>query len=88
MTPREGMDAKLMEVAIWISENPEAAKRNMKPVRSAEVLEPGVYFNTGTGMVDRIYAPQRVALGHRTFRISKDPDTPAEEIKDRLTGGR
>lgn len=77
---RERMQRGLMEVAVWLSEHPEA-KKNLKPIRSAEILKPGVYFNVGTGMVDRVHAPQRVALGHRLYRISKDPSAPAEEIK-------
>ncbi|MGH3086254.1 MAG: hypothetical protein ACRDSJ_02905 [Rubrobacteraceae bacterium] len=85
---REAMSHELMEVAVWISENPKSARKNMKPIRSAEILKPGVYFNTGTGMVDRVYSPQRVALGHRMFRISNDPDAPAEDIEREIKEGR
>ena len=42
----------------------------------------------GTGMVDRIYTPQRVALGHKMFRISRDPATPAEEIRRKALEGK
>jgi hypothetical protein len=52
------------------------------------VLEPGVYYNMGTGMVDRIFTPQRVALGHKMFRITSDPAAPVEEIRRKVTGGK
>ncbi|HEX5699406.1 MAG TPA: hypothetical protein VFX77_02060, partial [Rubrobacter sp.] len=54
----------------------------------AKVLDPGVYFNRGTGMVDRIFSPQRVALGHMMFRISRDPASPAEEIRRTALEGK
>ena len=47
-----------MDLGVWLVEHPEAALRNLKPIRSAKVLEPGVYYNMGTGMVDRIYTPR------------------------------
>jgi hypothetical protein len=85
---REMMQQELMDLGVWLVEHPDAALRNLKPVRSAKVLEPGVYYNMGTGMVDRIYAPQRVALGHRMFRISRDPASPVEEIRRTALEGK
>jgi hypothetical protein len=85
---REMMQQELMDLGVWLVEHPDAALRNLKPVRSAKVLEPGVYYNMGTGMVDRIYTPQRVALGHRMFRISRDPASPVEEIRRKAMGGK
>ena len=85
---REMMQQELMDLGVWLVEHPEAASRNLKPIRSAEVLRPGVYYNRGTGMVDRIYSPQRVALGHRMFRISGDPAAPVEEIRRRVLEGK
>jgi hypothetical protein len=85
---REMMQQELMDLGVWLVEHPDAALRNLKPVRSAKVLEPGVYYNMGTGMVDRIYTPQRVALGHRMFRISRDPASPVEEIRRTALEGK
>jgi hypothetical protein len=85
---REMMQQELMDLGVWLVEHPDAALRNLKPVRSAKVLEPGVYYNMGTRMVDRIYTPQRVALGHRMFRISRDPASPVEEIRRKAMGGK
>ena len=85
---REMMQQELMDLGVWLVEHPEAAGKNLKPIRSAEVLEPGVYYNMGTGMVDRIFTPQRVALGHKMFRISKDPASPVEEIRRKAMEGR
>jgi hypothetical protein len=85
---REMMQQELMDLGAWLVEHPDAAFRNLKPVRSAKVLEPGVYYNMGTGMVDRIYTPQRVALGHRMFRISRDPASPVEEIRRTALEGK
>ena len=85
---RETMQQELMELGAWLSEHPEKAPKNLKPIRSAKVLEPGVYYNMGTGMVDRIFSPQRVALGHKMFRVSKDPAAPVEEIRRRVLEGR
>ena len=82
------MQQDLMDLGVWLVEHPEAAGKNLKPIRSAEVLEPGVYCNMGTGMVDRIFTPQRVALGHKMFRISKDPASPVEEIRRKAMEGR
>ncbi len=67
------MQQDLMDLGVWLVEHPEAATKNLEPIRSAKVLEPGVYYNMGTGMVDRIFTPQRVALGHKMFRISSRP---------------
>ena len=75
------MQQDLMDVGVWLVEHPEAATKNLEPIRSVKVLEPGVYYNMGTGMVDRIFTPQRVALGHKMYRISSDPASPAEDIR-------
>jgi hypothetical protein len=85
---REMMQQELMDLGVWLVEHPDAALRNLKPVRSAKVLEPGVYYNMGTGMVDRIFTPQRVALGHKMFRISRDPASPEEDIRRRALEGK
>jgi hypothetical protein len=85
---REMMQQELMDVGVWLIEHPEAATKNLEPIRSAKILEPGVYYNMGTGMVDRIFTPQRVALGHKMFRISSDPASPTEEIRHKAMGGK
>ena len=85
---REMMQQDLMDLGVWLVEHPEAALRNLKPIRNAKVLEPGVYYNMGTGMVDRIYALQSVALGHKIFRISRDPALPVEEIRHTALEGK
>jgi hypothetical protein len=85
---REMMQQELMDLGVWLIEHPEAALSNLEPIRSARVLEPGVYYNMGTGMVDRIYSPQHVPLGHRLFRISSDPAAPVEEIQRKVMEGR
>ncbi len=85
---REMMQQDLMDLGVWLSEHPEAAPRNLKPIRSTEVLKPGVYYNMGTGMVDRIFSPQRVALGHKMFRVSRDPAAPVREIQRRVLEGK
>jgi len=85
---REMMEQGLMDLGAWLSERPAVAKKNLKPIRSAKLLQPGVYFNRGTGMVDRIFAPQHVALGHQIFRISKDPTAPVEDIRRKAKEGR
>jgi hypothetical protein len=84
---REMMQQELMDLGVWLIDHPEAATRNLEPIRSARVLVPGVYYNMGTGMVDRIFAPQRVALGHRMFRVSRDPAAPVEEIRRKVMEG-
>ncbi len=83
---REGMTRELMELGRWLTEHLEAANKRLKPVRSAKELEPGVYFNLGTGMVDRIFRPQHVPLGHRLFRVSTDPAAPVEELRRKVMG--
>jgi hypothetical protein len=85
---REMMQQDLMDLGVWLAEHPEAAFRNLKPIRSAKVLEPGVYYNMGTGMVDRIFTLQRVALGHKMFRISRDPASPVEDIRRTVLEGK
>jgi hypothetical protein len=85
---REAMQQELMQLGIWLAEHPEAAPKNLKPIRSAEVLKPGVYYNRGTGMVDRIFSPQRVPLGHQLFRVSKDPAATVETLRRRIVEGK
>ena len=85
---REAMQQELMDLGVWLIEHPEAAVRNLKPIRSAKVLDPGVYYNMGTGMVDRIFSPQHIALGHKMFRISTDPASPVQEIRRRVLEGK
>jgi hypothetical protein len=85
---REMMQQELMDLGVWLIEHPDVATKNLEPIRSAKVLEPGVYYNMGTGMVDRIYAPQRAALGHKMFRISRDPASPVEEIRRTALEGK
>ena len=85
---RETMQQDLMDLGVWLTENPEMAPKNLKPIRSAKILPPGVYYNMGTGMVDRIFSPQRVALGHKMFRVSRDPAAPVEEIRRRVLEGK
>ena len=85
---REGMTRELMELGRWLTEHPEAANKRLKPIRSAKELEPGVYFNLGTGMVDRIFRPQHVALGHKMFRINTDPAAPVEALRRRVLEGK
>ena len=84
---RETMQQDLMDLGAWLTENPEMAPKNLKPIRSAKILAPGVYYNMGTGMVDRIYSPQHVPLGHRLFRISSDPAAPVEQIRRKVMEG-
>jgi hypothetical protein len=85
---REAMQQELMDLGVWLIEHPEAATRNLKPIRSAKVLQPGVYYNMGTGMVERIFSPQRVALGHKMFRISRDPAASVDEIRRTVLEGK
>jgi hypothetical protein len=85
---REAMQQELIDLGRWLTEHPEAARKNLKPIRSARVLEPGVYYSEGTGMVDRIYSPQHVPLGHRLFRISTDPAAPVSELRRKVLEGR
>jgi hypothetical protein len=85
---REMMQQELMDIGVWLFEHPESATRNLQPIRSAKAVQPGVYYNMGTGMVDRIFTPQHVALGHKMFRISRDPATPAQEIRRKALEGK
>ena len=85
---REMMQQELMDLGVWLIEHPEVALCNLEPIRSARVLEPGVYYNMGTGMVDRIFAPQHVPLGHSLFRVSSDPAAPVEEIRRKVMEGK
>jgi hypothetical protein len=85
---REMMQQELMDLGVWLADHPEAAAKNLKPIRSSKVLEPGVYYNRGTGMVDRIFRPQRVALGHKMYRVSRDPAAPVSEIRRRVLEGK
>ncbi len=87
-THREAMTQDLMRLGLWLTEHPEAAPKNLKPVRSAKLLKPGVYYNMGTGMVDRIFAPQHVALGHKMFRISQDPAAHVDELRRKVMEGK
>ncbi len=85
---REAMQQELMNLGVWLGEHPKAAKKNLKPIRGSVLLEPGVYYNIGTGMVERIYAPQHMALGSRVFRVKRDPAAPVEEIRRRVLEGK
>jgi hypothetical protein len=87
-THRETMTHDLMVLGRWLSENPEAAPKNLKPVRSAKSLQPGVYYNMGTGTVDRVFTPQHVALGHQMFRVTSDPDAPVEMLRRKIMEGK
>ena len=84
---RERMQQELMDLGAWLTEHPEARK-NLKPVRDRVVLDPGVYYNTGTGMIERIYTPQHIALGARWFRVSSDPAAPIGEIRHKVLEGK
>jgi hypothetical protein len=85
---REAMQQELMDLGVWLTEHLDAAYENLEPVRRPAPLEPGVYYNQGTGMVDRIYFPQRPALGSKMFRISSDPDASVQEIRRRVIEGK
>ncbi len=85
---REMMQQELMNLGAWLAEHPEAAKKNLKPIRDKTLLDPGVYYNTGTEMVERIYTPQHIALGARWFRVKSDPAAPVEEIRRKVLGGK
>lgn len=90
-TRREAMTQRLMELAVWLSEHPKEMRKNLKAVRSLgsrAMLEPGVYYNSGLRMIERVYRPQHVALGHNMFRISTDPAAPAEEIRRKVLEGK
>jgi len=85
---REAMQQELIDLGRWLTEHPKVHKKNLKPIRGSVVLDPGVYYNTGTGMVERIYSPQHIALGARWFRIKSDPAAPVEEIRRRALEGK
>ena len=85
---REAPQQELIDLGRWLIDHPEARDKNLKPVRGSVVLEPGVYYNTGTGMVERIYAPMHVALGARWFRVKNDPGAPISEIRRRVLEGK
>ena len=84
---RETMQQELMDLGVWLTEHPEAAHKNLKAVRGSVVLKPGVYYNTGTGMIERIHAPQHMALGSRVFRVNSNPAAPVEEIRRKVLEG-
>jgi hypothetical protein len=46
---RETMQQELMDLGVWLIAHPEAAVRNLKPIRSAKLLEPGVYSTGARG---------------------------------------
>jgi hypothetical protein len=85
---RETMQQELMDLGAWLTEHPEAARKNLKPIRGSVLLKPGVYYNIGTGMVERIHASQHMALGSRVFRIKTDPAAPIKEIRRRVLEGK
>ncbi len=85
---REAMQQELIDLGRWLTEHPKVHKKNLKPIRGSVVLDPGVYYNTGTGMVERIYSPQHIALGARWFRIKSDPAAPVEEIRRQALEGK
>ena len=85
---REAMQQELMDLGVWLGEHPKAARKNLKPIRGSVLLKPGIYYNIGTGMVERIFAPQHMALGSRVFRIKRDPAAPVEEIRRRVLEGK
>jgi hypothetical protein len=85
---RETMQQELMDLGVWLIEHPEAATKNLKPIRDRVVLDPGIYYNRGTGLIERIYAPQHIALGHRMFRVSSDPAAPVEDIRRKAMEGK
>ena len=87
-TFREAPQQELMDLGAWLAEHPKAAKKNLKPIRSTVVLDPGVYYNRGTGVVERLYSPQHMALGHQVFRVSTDPAAPVEEIRRKVLEGK
>lgn len=87
-THRERIEQELLTLGGWLVEHPRAARKNLKPMRGAGPLEPGVYFNQGTGVVERFYRSQRRALGSRMFRVNSDPAAPVEEIRRKVMEGR
>lgn len=87
-THREALQQELLELGAWLAEHPGMAPKNLKPIRNSKPLEPGVYYNRGTEVVERIYHPQRPALGSRMFRVSSDPAAPVHELRRRVMEGR
>ncbi len=85
---REAPQQELMDLGAWLAEHPKAARENLKPVRNTVVLDPGVYYNRGTGVVERLYSPQHAALGHQLFRISTDPGASVEDIRRKVLEGK
>jgi hypothetical protein len=59
---RETMQQELLDLGVWLTQHPEAATKNLKPIRGSVVLDPGVYYNSGTGMIERIAGDR-----HRRF---------------------
>jgi hypothetical protein len=39
---RETMQQELMDLGVWLIEHPEAATKNLKPIRDRVVLDPGI----------------------------------------------
>jgi hypothetical protein len=87
-TQREAMNGRLMELAVWLSEHPREARKNLKAIRRGNPIDPGVYYNSGLRMIERLYRPQHVALGNKMFRISTDPAAPLEEIRRKVLEGK
>ncbi len=85
---REAMTRPLMELSVWLSENPKALRKHLKAVRRGAIIDPGVYYNSGLTMIERLYRPQHAALGHKMFRISDDPAAPVEEIRRKVLEGK
>ena len=85
---REAMERPLMELSVWLSEHPKKMQKNLKAVRRQVVLDPGVYYNSGIRMIERLYDPQHVPLGHKIFHINSDPAAPVAEIRRRVLEGK
>ncbi|WP_152670613.1 hypothetical protein [Rubrobacter aplysinae] len=85
---RESMHGRLMELAVWLSEHPKEARKNLKAIRRGNPIDPGVYYNSGLRMIERLYRPQHVALGNKMLRISTDPAAPVEEIRRKVLEGK
>lgn len=84
---REALHSQeLMDLGAYLVDHPEARAR-LKARRTSRPLGPGVYFNAGTGMVERVFREQRVALGARYFRIVSDPEAGVQEIRAKVLGG-
>jgi len=87
-THREGMTAELMELSVWLSEHPKEMRRRLKQMRHTVVLDPGVYYNAGIRMIERLYRPQHASLGNRMYRVSTDPAAPVHEIRRKVLEGK